>query len=124
MPPITDRSAYAIATMGWWHSLQPAWRQASNLKGKGVMPKGIYVGDGGWGELATEGPNGLFIVLMTLSWWGLGDGGAGSSKWNTICTDVRKVFESLTMLGVKRGSGDSSGDEEEEEEPERRCSKR
>ena len=62
IPPITSLHTYEKLWIGWWSSLQPDWREGGWPLLRGSV-------DGPWDELLVGGKDGLFVVMMTLSWW-------------------------------------------------------
>ena len=61
---ISSLAAYEKFWIGWWTSLQPSWRHSDVWP----LPRGP-IGDGKWDELLVGGKDGLFVVVMALSWW-------------------------------------------------------
>lgn len=63
--PTFHAAEFAAAWKLWWEGLQPAWRI------QGTWPLGREVpADEDWSILRRGGNNGLFLVVMCLSWWG------------------------------------------------------
>jgi hypothetical protein len=66
MPDVTDNvKEFGDAWWKWWIGLQPDWRGGSELLTE--PPEGFD-----WGELEKGGQNGLFLLLLSLGWWGAG----------------------------------------------------
>ena len=60
-PAIPQIELYAAQWQDWWSRMQPDWRRG---------PDGLLRDrDGPWDKLAVPGQNGMFIVLVSLSWW-------------------------------------------------------
>jgi hypothetical protein len=57
-------SEFAAVWQSWWQSLQPSWHIQDGLLLSNAVPA-----DEEWSSLCRGGSNGLFIVLMCLSWW-------------------------------------------------------
>lgn len=55
---------YAVAWRSWWEFLQPAWRESETWPPVREVPA-----DENWASLRRGGPNGIFHILVTLSWW-------------------------------------------------------
>lgn len=55
---------FAVVWRAWWESLQPSWRPQEYWPPSRDTPP-----DEDWGVLHRGGINGLFVVLMCLSWW-------------------------------------------------------
>jgi hypothetical protein len=91
VPQITSLHTYEQLWIGWWVSLQPDWR-----KGSWPLPRDSPA-DGSWDKLFVGGKDGLFIVLMTLSWWITEHtkGEAEDSELDEAITDVSWVFSNL-----------------------------
>ena len=64
LPYVNDTSAYGRAWIAWWTACQPSWRQCEGWP----LPKeqGRVAN---WGKLTARGQNGIFIVVMSTSWW-------------------------------------------------------
>lgn len=62
-PDIKDEQDFAARWQVWWKDLQPSWRVSS---ADGALRRD---GNGPWDSLAVPGNNGMFLVLITLSWW-------------------------------------------------------
>ena len=62
-PEIEDEEDFAARWQLWWNDLQPAWRVSS---ANGALRRD---GNGPWDSLAVPGTNGMFLVLISLSWW-------------------------------------------------------
>jgi len=64
LPYVHNTSVYGRAWIAWWTACQPRWRQ-----GKGwPLPKEQGT-ETNWGKLAARGQNGIFIVVMSTTWW-------------------------------------------------------
>jgi hypothetical protein len=60
--PIVKVADFPAEWREWWNTLQPSWR--SGDLGQDCPP------DADWQVLQCGGNNGIFIVVMCLSWWG------------------------------------------------------
>ena len=77
IPCVTDVATYQKLWIDWWTACQPPSRW-----GKGwPLPK-EQVEKAAWGKLSARGKNGLFLVVMSTTWW------AASLK----SADHRRVF--------------------------------
>lgn len=86
----------------WWKGLQPEWR-----RGAGILPPAIYdCANSDWGKLRQGGKNGVFLVLMSLVWWGLSPG--KKRDWDATVIEVKLVLESMAQRtnSRKRPSSD------------------
>ncbi|KAJ6558621.1 hypothetical protein DFH09DRAFT_922363 [Mycena vulgaris] len=93
----------------WWKGLQPAWR-AHGVRQTGLM-YAKTVAD--WGQLRCPGPNGLFVVVLGLYWWGREKkmsrlsrdawvDGVADEKWVLTCLEEaerRKAEADVRKLG-------------------------
>lgn len=71
-----------------------------------LLPKPLYVGEGGWGVLENAGQNGLFLLLVALKWWGSGEGQAATQEWRDVCIDLKNTLARLGPGGTKRVNED------------------
>jgi len=84
-----------------------------------------------WGRLSRAGPNGFFLVMLTLAWWAET---VGKSKipqyaeFEVAVEDVNWVLSEMiqhvpaAQLSAKRPSPDSENDEDKAEKPRsKRC---
>ncbi|KAF8069151.1 hypothetical protein FPV67DRAFT_1669174 [Lyophyllum atratum] len=118
-PTIQDPLDFGYAVMAWWKSMQPAFRQSSEL-----MPKPVYdppeldvsnVDE--WAALRKGGPNGVVSVLTVLVWWGqclrTGSQWQENSEpyWRACVNDVHQCLGKLmpSVSGQKRTRGAKDG---------------
>ena len=101
IPFISDTSAYGRAWTTWWMACQPSWRQ-----NKGWPPPRDEGKDPKWGKLTARGQNGMFIVVMSTTWW------AASLKpsddraaFDEAVEDIRWVIERVTEFLLLPGPG-------------------
>jgi len=78
LPHVSDTGAYGRAWIAWWTACQPSWRQQ-----QGWPLSREQETNTNWGKLAARGQNGIFIVIMSTTWW------AASLK----PTDQRDTFD-------------------------------
>ena len=98
-PVIKNAKDYGIAWLAWWRALQPKWRI-----GGGILPPAVYSCElCDWGALQKSGKNGLFIVLISMVWWGRA--GTLTDDWKAAITDVKNVMQSMLGTGSKRAIG-------------------
>lgn len=82
--------------------LQPAWRTND-----GDVPYAVYAcGEGDWGALRKTGKNGLFMVLLAMSWWVSGAGKV-PPVWTKLVVDITHVLAS--MAAAPQGEPAASG---------------
>ncbi|KAF7964762.1 hypothetical protein HWV62_3248 [Athelia sp. TMB] len=88
--PPPYHSDFGASCILWWMHLQPLWRTND-----GDIPHSIYAcDDGDWGTLKRSGKNGLFMVLLVMSWWARGAGNI-PPVWTKLLVDIRLVLESM-----------------------------
>ncbi|KAA1474818.1 hypothetical protein DENSPDRAFT_747217, partial [Dentipellis sp. KUC8613] len=63
LPPIAKPDAYMVSWSTWWTSLQPAYRM--NV---GSSPLVRMEKDDEWDHLVVSGNNGIYIIVISLSW--------------------------------------------------------
>jgi hypothetical protein len=78
IPCVLDVDAYCETWTSWWVACQPSWRRGEGWP----LPK-ERAENATWGKLAARGRNGLFLVVMSTTWW------AASLK----SADQRRLFE-------------------------------
>ena len=94
IPCLTDVEAYRKSWVRWWMACQPSWRQDKEWP----LPKERVEG-ATWGKLSARGRNGLFLVVMSTTWW------ASSLKsieqrdfFEVAVDDIRWVMEEQLQL--------------------------
>ncbi|KAF7984921.1 hypothetical protein HWV62_9823 [Athelia sp. TMB] len=107
MPDVTDRvDAFAKEWREWWDGLQPMTAQPQSLDARDVAE---------YSELQKAGRNGIFLLLVSLVWWGgaVSDGGEEKmGAWRESVEEfaaVVRFFNShlKTASGRKRGRASS-----------------
>ncbi|KAJ7062980.1 hypothetical protein B0H15DRAFT_794756, partial [Mycena belliarum] len=108
----------------WWRALQPKWR---NIGSGTIWPqqfgRRLATGDGAWTPLRHPGPNGVFLVILGLFWWGHAlaknrdasmpwGKGKGEVGWTTGVSDVTWMVEGLIEANAKAEAGGPQGDTE------------
>ena len=107
-PPEIDIDEFASSFMAWWIALQPGWRLADDGSFKYEAPK-----NEDWRVLHKGGSAGLYIVVVTLSWWvrALMPEIPSFCTWTAI-HDVQWVIDQITKrlstTGKKRPLEDSA----------------
>jgi hypothetical protein len=79
----------------WWEILQPEWR------GDGPDFSRDIPEDASWTEICKGGPNGFFIILLSIAWWGVAvqDQSSGiQGDWYDAYEDVSWVLDSMIDL--------------------------
>ncbi|KAF9781857.1 hypothetical protein BJ322DRAFT_1010522 [Thelephora terrestris] len=64
IPFISNVSSYRDGWMKWWTSCQPPWR-----RGKGWPLPRDNEGTTNWVKIGARGQNGLFLVVVSTTWW-------------------------------------------------------
>jgi hypothetical protein len=101
---------FAVVWRGWWESLQPKWRPQDTWPPSQDTPP-----DEDWGILQRGGINGLFVIIMCISWWATKK--MSSKEWSAfeaaksdVAWVIRQVSHSLTRASpAKWPAEDSSG---------------
>jgi hypothetical protein len=86
-PNIPDHAKYATAWWTWWITHQPKWHEAQKLL------RDTHKGEE-WSQLCRGGSNGIFMLILSLSWW-LGVIGELSNDILKAIRDVLWVFDQL-----------------------------
>ena len=64
IPHVSDANAYCKRWLAWWTVCQPAWRTVNGWP---------FLKEGGadviWGKLDARGQNGLFVIIVSTTWW-------------------------------------------------------
>lgn len=101
-PPLTDLRLFGASWKAWWQGLQPDWRQAS------WPPSQVQVAEtqDEWEGLDKGGRNGIFVVVLTLSWWWSSavDAGTSMDEVKVAVEDVRWVMGVMAKVLGKRPS--------------------
>ena len=64
IPFVANVSSYRSNWIKWWTLCQPAWRQDSGWP----LPRDS-VGTTNWAKACAQGQNGLFLIIMSTTWW-------------------------------------------------------
>lgn len=103
-PKILKPADYIISWRQWWSKLQPDWR----LEGAAwPLSRDIPVG-GQVSMFAYSGPNGFFLIILSLSWWGkmAADGLVDAEELETAVDDVlwvlTQVVGGISCIPAKR----------------------
>jgi hypothetical protein len=64
IPFVSDVASYRNSWILWWTSCQPAWRRS-----KGWPLPREDEGTTNWVKVGIRGQNGLFLVVMSTTWW-------------------------------------------------------
>ncbi|KAF9470709.1 hypothetical protein BDN70DRAFT_768248, partial [Pholiota conissans] len=65
LPKIAKASDFIITWRQWWVAMQPDCR-----KGDDAWPLLRDLPDGAdWSKLSYSGPNGFFLIILSLMWW-------------------------------------------------------
>jgi hypothetical protein len=92
---------FAIDWRAWWVTIQPSWR--SGESGSGPLDQECPA-NADWKVLQRGGSNGIFIILMCLTWWGkAATTPQDRDAFTTAVEDVAWVFEKvLISIHVRR----------------------
>lgn len=67
-PPIGKPLDYGMSWCTWWRSMQPRWRREGDMLGDLKLARDEAVAED-WVNLSKAGYHGMFLVLLSLSWW-------------------------------------------------------
>ncbi|KAG6825567.1 hypothetical protein H0H92_003238 [Tricholoma furcatifolium] len=91
---------YAVCFQQWWRDMQPEWRTQGVADGESLT-RNVPV-DVDWGKMSFGGNNGMFLVLLGLSFWALAsDFTATQNTFDELIDDVSWAFK--TMVGSLAG---------------------
>ena len=103
IPEIESVKTYEDEWVTWWTAAQPEWRETEHWP----FPQ-CELAEEDWGDLFSSGKDGLFIVVMSLSWWIHARDPAVDSKVDDAISDVFWVLESLiASLSIAVAARDS-----------------
>jgi hypothetical protein len=106
--------------MLWWVKMQPTWRGGESLVR-------TLLTDANWELILRGGSNGLFMVVMALSWWvhATGLNSQQNLKLLVAINDVKWVLSELVVmlstLSMDTGNKHSRGESTQEEPVSKRC---
>ncbi|PPQ76963.1 hypothetical protein CVT24_009373 [Panaeolus cyanescens] len=96
-PVSVDPNTYATQFNSWWFGLQPSWRSAKSAKKvEDVLRINTKLDREHWNSVLKGGNNGLYVVVMALSWW-LRSDPASVDVWPVV-DDVRWVIQRVTRV--------------------------
>lgn len=111
MPDVSERiDDFADKWWDWYISLQPESRVSyKESEGTSLTDDVPQDSDGSaWCEIRKGGPNGIFLLLLTLGWWGVGASDqieaqtdeieGQTSTWSKAFNDLGWVLESLLEI--------------------------
>lgn len=102
MPEILSLDRYQEMWIRWWTSLQPSWRCAGDIrKCSWPLPREPPSVHGPlWDKLLAGGKDGLFIVVMSLSWWVIKHGrdSGKDSQLEEALVDVSWVLANMVSV--------------------------
>ena len=121
MPDIMDQcKSFAEDFFKWWQGLQPAWWLMASLELCEDIPENFVE----WKELAKGGPNGVFLLILALAWWGASIQGSDTEhsdeEFNTALYQVSWLLQyfldiikdlgiNITQMTLKQKWGESDG---------------
>lgn len=96
--PVIDAGEFGAQWQTWWTAMQPEWR---TLDAVWPFPH-VIPAEGSWGRLEhSGGSNGMFLVVLTLSWWARAVSQPSDTKFNLAVKDVTWMLDAVnpnTML--------------------------
>jgi len=112
IPPLKINT-YVGSWHAWWVRLQPEWRQQD----KSWPMSQIVDDDHDWSILLQSGPNGFFIIMLTLMWWGLavknGSSADQMQEFELAVKDVGWVLSQILKIPIgskRRLDGEVDGE--------------
>jgi hypothetical protein len=89
-PKIVKPTDYIVSWRWWWCLLQPEWRKSTAA----WPPSRDIPEDGYLTTMAQSGPNGFFLIVLSLSWWGklVVNGSADLTEFETAVDDILWVL--------------------------------
>lgn len=106
--PSVKVGEYALLWIDWYISLNESWR----TQGRGTLPLPRDVPkDATWKSLRKGGPNGIFILILSLYWWfcAVKHDEEARKVYLTAVEDVEWVLGQLVALGPPPSASQSSG---------------
>jgi len=92
IPHVSDVRAYRNDWIAWWTLCQPAWRKKNGWP----LPRD-NAGSTDWVKLGARGQNGLFLVVMSTTWWAFSV--QSEKEWaefNKAVDDIQWVIDQVT----------------------------
>ena len=126
MPDVTHFvDDFATQWEEWYMHLQPDWclnapSEDADISGISLSqdpPEDTIILD--WQDIKKGSQNGLFLLLLSLGWWGLGTSDQGEdalSWWAYAFNDLRWVLEFLVSEDNDNGESEEDGDEQGDEQ--------
>ena len=94
MPDVSDNlDQFAESWSRWWLRLQPDWRSSEN----GPLIED-FLDDPDFPELEKGGPNGIFLLILSLGWWGMAISDQEPSKSRAFCEAMHSLQTVLDAL--------------------------
>lgn len=100
--PSFKPAEFAVSWRLWWQNLQPDWQANGTWPLSHETPD-----DEDWGDLCKGGINGLFLIMMCLSWWGpIAVSKKDHADFYAAKEDVFWVFEQVARYLQKLAQGE------------------
>jgi len=119
LPPV-KLNDFPLEWRAWWLVIQPPWRR--KVIGSSWPPPRTAALKSDWTSLMKAGPNGLYLVMLTLSWWAWAIEKSTATvpytEFDLAVADVEWVLSNIDHqlargLGLKR----PSAEDEQSEKP-------
>jgi hypothetical protein len=108
--PEVNPSEFGTEWQQWWSFIQPDWREDDTWPHSQIVPNGAD-----WTALTHGGPNGLFLVMMALSWWVRKIVSDEDREFLLAVGDVhwvmKEMMKTISATGVKRSIIDDCKDQ-------------
>jgi hypothetical protein len=117
--PLLKPGEFGERFMGWWKLMQPSWRTTESQP---FFPLARDVpSDERWQTLRKGGTAGIYITVMSLSWWVMAQNVERDDKVWSMVDDITWVIQEMKKSMVSpQVSQKRPHDEEDEDESQRR----
>ncbi|PPR03008.1 hypothetical protein CVT24_012321 [Panaeolus cyanescens] len=97
VPLSVDPKVYAVQFNSWWCALQPSWRSAKSAdRVEDILRNNTKLDRESWISVLKGGNNGMYVVVMALSWWIRSDP-SSNDVWAFV-NDVHWVIQRVTQV--------------------------
>jgi hypothetical protein len=94
IPHVDDINLYHKSWISWWEACQPPWCRGTGWPFSREEPT-----KADWGKLIARGQNGMFIVVMSTTWWASSlESSSDRDAFNEAVDDIRWVVEQISKL--------------------------
>ena len=91
IPHVANVGVYAATWISWWSACQPPWRQSEEWPLSREAPDHAK-----WGKLTARGQNGVFLLVMSTTWWAFALKSSDDRRvFDEAMDDLRWVIEKI-----------------------------